>query len=304
MYHEISFKNIVLAWTPEDQYIANEWVVTPAGRLAQARTDHTSGTVYDAADWIEYAGAGLPGESAYQAWLDAGNAGTQADFLASLVGDPGPQGPPGAPGGQGPAGPAYVPQQGLIGNRPSPAAFGPGWYFATDDNGGTVYQSDGVSWTKITAGLNWASGTQLAYAYDDLTTFDAKATAGVMTDISAALHIAIPASNVPVKIVGRAYGSTRTGTSAVGANSVLQLQLADNAGNMLDVDNLTVVQVTAVTVTHSRMMTVMTSLPAPVPAGSYKLQGRVSVAAPANWGAVNFIGGGIFPKMFIEAVAE
>jgi len=38
-------------------------------------------------------GQGIPGESAYQVWLDAGNVGTVDDFLASLVG---PQGEPGS----------------------------------------------------------------------------------------------------------------------------------------------------------------------------------------------------------------
>lgn len=47
---------------------------------------------------------GPPGESAYQIWLDAGNTGTEADFLASLkgakgdTGNTGSQGPQGNPG--------------------------------------------------------------------------------------------------------------------------------------------------------------------------------------------------------------
>lgn len=40
---------------------------------------------------------GLDGESAYQIWLDAGNVGSKADYLASMKGEP---------GGKGPAGPA------------------------------------------------------------------------------------------------------------------------------------------------------------------------------------------------------
>ena len=60
-------------------------------------------------------GAGSPGDSAYQVWLDAGNSGTVEDFIAYLIGpagapgDPGEKGdpgPPGADGEQGPAGPA------------------------------------------------------------------------------------------------------------------------------------------------------------------------------------------------------
>jgi hypothetical protein len=48
--------------------------------------------------------AGTNGLSAYEIWLAQGNAGTQADFLASLEGAQGPVGPSGGP--VGPAGPA------------------------------------------------------------------------------------------------------------------------------------------------------------------------------------------------------
>lgn len=65
---------------------------------------------------------GATGKSAYQSWLDQGNTGTEADFIASLKGETGakgdkgdkgdtgatgaqgPQGPTGATGAQGPAG--------------------------------------------------------------------------------------------------------------------------------------------------------------------------------------------------------
>lgn len=39
---------------------------------------------------------GVDGKSAYQIWLDAGNTGTEQDFLGSLVGVPGIPGEPGA----------------------------------------------------------------------------------------------------------------------------------------------------------------------------------------------------------------
>ena len=56
---------------------------------------------------------GADGKSAYQVWLDAGNTGTDEEYLASLkgdkgdkgdAGDMGPQGPPGDQGVQGPPG--------------------------------------------------------------------------------------------------------------------------------------------------------------------------------------------------------
>jgi hypothetical protein len=49
---------------------------------------------------------GAAGESAYQEWLDAGHTGTQAQFLASLVG---PQGNVGPTGSTGPAGSESLP---------------------------------------------------------------------------------------------------------------------------------------------------------------------------------------------------
>ena len=51
---------------------------------------------------------GAQGKSAYDLWLEAGNVGTEADFLLSLKGnqgETGPQGPKGDPGDTGPQGP-------------------------------------------------------------------------------------------------------------------------------------------------------------------------------------------------------
>ena len=51
---------------------------------------------------------GAQGKSAYDLWLEAGNVGTEADFLLSLKGnqgETGPQGPKGDPGEAGPQGP-------------------------------------------------------------------------------------------------------------------------------------------------------------------------------------------------------
>lgn len=42
-------------------------------------------------------GVGTPGASAYELWLAAGNVGTEADFLASLIGPMGPAGPADGP---------------------------------------------------------------------------------------------------------------------------------------------------------------------------------------------------------------
>ena len=47
---------------------------------------------------------GQEGKSAYQIWLDAGNSGSESDFLNALIGAKGDQGEKGAQGEQGPAG--------------------------------------------------------------------------------------------------------------------------------------------------------------------------------------------------------
>lgn len=51
---------------------------------------------------------GLDGESAYQIWLDAGNVGSKADYLASMKGQPGNKGPAGPAGKDGAMGSADV----------------------------------------------------------------------------------------------------------------------------------------------------------------------------------------------------
>lgn len=53
----------------------------------------------------DMAGAGEPGKSAYQEWLDSGGVGSEAAFLASLIGPAGPKGDPGSDGSDGDPGP-------------------------------------------------------------------------------------------------------------------------------------------------------------------------------------------------------
>ena len=65
--------------------------------------DERTLVVWDGTQWVDLSGVvGSDGASAYEVWIAEGNTGTEADFLASLVGADGPQGP------EGPAGPAGV----------------------------------------------------------------------------------------------------------------------------------------------------------------------------------------------------
>ena len=84
---------------------------------------------------------GADGKSAYQVWLDAGNAGTVADFLKSLKGekgDPGIQGEPGTPGKQGE--PGQPGQEGQPGEPGKPGKDGLSAYqlWQAQGNVGTV----------------------------------------------------------------------------------------------------------------------------------------------------------------------
>lgn len=51
---------------------------------------------------------------------------------------------------------------GTLALRPSAAAFGVGYYLATDDSGGKLWRSDGAAWTQAAPGVNERSGSLLA----------------------------------------------------------------------------------------------------------------------------------------------
>ena len=64
--------------------------------------NYTDGTSFTTIDFSGEPGQdGLPGKSAYQSWLDAGNVGDEATFLQSLVGERGERGEEGEKGEKG-----------------------------------------------------------------------------------------------------------------------------------------------------------------------------------------------------------
>jgi hypothetical protein len=56
-------------------------------------------------------------------------------------------------------------------------------YFATDDNGGTMYRSDGSSWTKIAASVTQSGGAELGYS-EITSNFSQVATANTFYDVT------------------------------------------------------------------------------------------------------------------------
>ncbi len=111
---------------------------------------------------------GIDGASAYQIWLDAGNTGTEGDFLAVLVG---PEGPTGPGGSQGPAG-----ADGIDGNDGADGAsfiWRGAWTTVTVYADNDVVENGGSSWICTAAhtsgpsmepgvGASWTANWDLA----------------------------------------------------------------------------------------------------------------------------------------------
>ena len=80
--------------------------------------NYTDGTSFTTIDFSGNAGQdGLPGKSAYQSWLDAGNIGTEEDFVNSLPGTDGADGSDGKDGIDGKSAFQIWLDQGNIGNQ-------------------------------------------------------------------------------------------------------------------------------------------------------------------------------------------
>ena len=114
-------------------------------------------TVASLAAFIGSGSAGTAGASAYDLWITAGNSGTVADFLTSLVGASGSQGATGATGGQGASGAdgTSINIQGTkptVGDLPASGATGDLWIIDQTGSGATA--GDGYVWT---AGGAWAN---------------------------------------------------------------------------------------------------------------------------------------------------
>jgi len=127
-------------------------------------------SVYNGTSWVTI-GGGASGASAYELAVTNGYSGTEAQWLASLIGPTGPTGPQGATGATGSQGPqgATGPQgiQGLTGATGATGAQGPKG--DTGDTGPTGPQgatgatgasaSDLTAWTSYTPTWTSDSGT-------------------------------------------------------------------------------------------------------------------------------------------------
>lgn len=202
----LSIDMLTLSWSNDISYKAGQWIVTPQGGLAQAKSDHVSTDTYDPSLWNESASSGVgpqgppgpPGADGLPgAKGDPGDPGPAgADGPQGLAGADGPQGPPGAkgdpgdPGIAGPQGPPG-PQIPVYTLATIPAATGSGnTVFVTDDGAGTLYKDTAVGvWTPLNPGE----------------IVDARNTGGTVTNCAVGasvdipnLALTIPKSNRPV----------------------------------------------------------------------------------------------------------
>lgn len=99
--------------------------------------DTNSGEIYssDGNSWSPILSTGVDGKSAYQTWLDAGNTGTEADFITSLKGDTGAAGQDTTLSGTG---------------DPNGVVTGVAGQVYTDTASGILYKtSDGTTWSVV-----------------------------------------------------------------------------------------------------------------------------------------------------------
>lgn len=103
---------------------------------------------WDGSAWKKINSQGAPGKSAYQVWLDAGNTGTELDYLAAIKGDKGDPGPEGKQGQPGTNANGFD-YQGMIDDPaflplPSPGNVSQAWSYGT-----YLYVSNGTSWINM-----------------------------------------------------------------------------------------------------------------------------------------------------------
>ena len=139
---------------------------------------------------------GDDGRSAYQVWLDAGNKGTETDYLASLIGAtgaPGTKGDTGNTGATGPAGPA-----------------GKSAYQVWLDAGNTGTEADYLASLKGATGPAGKDGTT-----PDLTPYLKSADAAATYQTAIQVQAAIDAKIVPVADETTATSNSTTNTTVL-----------------------------------------------------------------------------------------
>jgi len=217
---------------------------------------------------------GPEGESAYQVWLDLGNTGTEADFIASLRGPAGTDGTNGVDGTDGAS--AYQIWLGL---------------------GNTGTEADFIASLTGPAGVDGADGgIEIAAAIINANYVPTNAQA----DVPGA-QLVVPANSGPfeLEVLGGVYGGITTGTQP--ANTVIQIQL-----QFVDEANTIVAFSAAATIATGTSYSTVVTIPIAQSFGNfttdktYRLQARMTALANGASSVLNF--GGIFPARTMRAV--
>jgi hypothetical protein len=179
--------------------------------------------------------------------------------------------------------------QGTIGSRPSAATFGVGWYLS-DENGDTLYHSDGSAWTQVAAGVSWPSGQMVAGPAQLANSFDVKAVGTTVTDVTG-MTIAVPASaSRPVLLKALFQTILNGGTSTAGSLLTVQLYITDNSNNPLAEGAITITSL-ASSKSIAGQIPMELYLPSPVSAATYKVRAACAAAVPTNWSGASLIPG-------------
>lgn len=146
------------------------------------------------------------------------------------------------PGGTDALSFAAVNPSGLLTARPAASAANAGLlYFATDDNGGTLYRSDGSAWTKVSASANaltsWqgAWGPGVSYVINDVVSY------------AGSSWICIQAGIAQTPTVGSLYWSL---VSQAGQNGTNEIVVATNTAGFT-ANSTTFVDVTGLSIAPS-----------------------------------------------------
>lgn len=219
---------------------------------------------------------------------DTGSVGAQGP--AGPQGATGPQGTAGLQGPKGDPGPVGTVEYGLLANLPANGARPNGSeYFATDQNGGTLYMMVSGVWQQEAPGVSQYSGQIVAGPVLFSGNVDVKAMGITITDL-AGMAINVPASARPVIVRTRLSVSIDMGTSPVGTTNGVWLLLRDSANNNLYMDAVSKVSVGAAMGQNDKLV-IEHYLPAPVSAITLKLSARMATAAQAGVGNVRIANG-------------
>ena len=116
---------------------------------------------------------------------------------------------------------------GLLAARPAAATAGANYlYFATDDSGGTVYRSDGSSWTKVAAAVNDAGSGQTLGSATITSNFTITTVSPSYTDVTG-LSVTVTVGTRPIEVIawaGRVFnsGAFRNDLLIVEGSTILQ----------------------------------------------------------------------------------